>query len=393
MRKLHVWNRVGWLCGVLFCLAGCAPLPDMVSTEKEAGEAYSADEVRRMTVDQPFLLSGEYFRERDQEPKVVLDEMLGDKDTPTGEPVAKAPGAVTASKPRAVKKPAADAPKPRPADTSVAAAKEPRPEIPPVAAAASEASDRKVGAHGPDRGPSGEFALPVKVAVVMDGEGMAAGVDERISESIPLGVRGLPVLIADQEKVREVMARAQCPNRRDLLCLSRALGLYPGVRMLVLVESADLPDRIPGTVTVRMAVVDTGLLFRYPMMEAAVPVASAAAVDTALAGAVQRALAFAVDKSEVMPWFCRAFAFEDQTWFVTAGDRTGLKPGDQLRVLSPGKVVRSPTGMPAGWLPGEPKGRLRVDQLFGADFAACSLVEGAGPVPEDLLVRVPDQDR
>ena len=235
MRNLSRMVRVGWLCGVLFCLAGCGPLPDMVSTEKEAGEAYSADEVRRMAVDQPFLLSGEYFRERDQEPKVVLDEVLKNKEKPTAEAVQNPPGA-------------ADALKPRQAEKSIAPATESRPEIPSATAAApSEASDRKDAAPGPDRGPSGEFALPVKVGVVVDGEGMAAGVPERISESIPLGVRGLPVVIADQDKVREVIHRAQCPIRRDLLCLSRALGLYPGVRMLVLVESADLPERIPGT--------------------------------------------------------------------------------------------------------------------------------------------------
>ncbi len=385
MRDLRGMFLRGWIVGVLLCCwGGCGPKPDMVNTGKAPGEAYSADEVRRMTVDQPFLLSGEYFRERDQEPRVVLDEMMGGKDRPAAESGAKAPAGGTALK-ASDRKDAA--PGSRQADKSMAAATEPRPDIPPVKAAAPLAvSDRKDGAPGSEGGSSGEFGLPVKVGVVVDGQGMAAGVDERISESISLGVRGLPVVIADQDKVREVMTRTRCSNARDLLCLSQALGLYPGVRMLVLVESADLPDRIPGTVTVRMAVVDTGLLFRYPMMEAAAPVDSAAAVDTALAGAVQRALAFAVDKSEVMPWFCRAFAFEDQTWFITAGGRTGLKPGDQLRVLSPGRVVKSPTGLPAGWLPGEAKGRIRVDQLFGADFAACSLVEGAGPGPEDLLV-------
>jgi len=388
MRNLRRLFGVGWIVGVLLCCWGCGPKPDMVSTEKGPGDAYSADEVRRMAVDQPFLLSGEYFRERDQEPKVVLDEMLNKKEKPVAESVAEAPAAVTASKSPSVKKPAADGRKPRQAETSVAAVTESRPKVPPVAAAVQPegSPQRRVGPESVAPAPAAGFVLPVKVGVVVDGEGMAAGVPDRISESVPLGMRGLPVVIADQDKLREVMTRARCSSRRDLLCLSQALGVYPGVRMLVLVESADLPDRIPGTVTVRMAVVDTGLLFRYPMMEAAVPVASAAAVDTALAGAIQRALAFAVDKSEVMPWFCRAFAFEDRTWFVTAGGRTGLKPGDQLTVLSPGKVVKSPTGLPAGWLPGETKGLIRVDQLFGADFAACSLVEGAGPGPEDLLV-------
>lgn len=356
MRNLRLRNWSGWILGVLLCCWGCGPMPDMVSTEKKEGEAYSADEVRRMTVDQPFLLSGEYFRERDQEPKIVLDEVFDGKE--------KSPPGKSASKP---------APKTEPVKQTAA--------VPSQTPAGTDASLESAGPSSPEA-----FAFPVKVGVVIDGERMAAGAPARIAGSVPQGMRGLPVVMADQEKVREVMTRTDCPGRRDLLCLSKALGLYPGVRMLVLVEAASLPKKPPGSVTVRMAVVDTGLLFRYPMIEAAAPVASESEVDTVLAGAMQRALAFAVDKSRVMPWYCRAFAYQDDIGYLTAGSRSGLKPGDVLTVLSPGKTAPSPTGIPAGWLPGEPKGKVRINRLFGPDFSVCALVEGEPPGPEDLLV-------
>ena len=46
-------------------LAGCAGAPDITSTEKSADQPYSAADVRHMTIDQPFVLSGDYFRERE----------------------------------------------------------------------------------------------------------------------------------------------------------------------------------------------------------------------------------------------------------------------------------------------------------------------------------------
>ncbi|NJL59313.1 MAG: insulinase family protein [Desulfobacteraceae bacterium] len=46
---------------------GCSNAPDMVSTQKSGKDRYSADEIRRMTVDQPFLISGDYFREQERE--------------------------------------------------------------------------------------------------------------------------------------------------------------------------------------------------------------------------------------------------------------------------------------------------------------------------------------
>ena len=59
----------------------------------------------------------------------------------------------------------------------------------------------------------------------------------------------------------------------------------------------------------------------------------------------------------------------------------------QTTTVAGGKLVTAPSGIPAGWLPGAPKGTLRVDQHFGQDLAACSLVDGSGPEGGDLLMK------
>ncbi len=61
-----------WIC---LCW-GCGPKPDMVNTTPDPGERYSADDVRRMSVDQPFLISGDYFRNRNQKDITPLSDIL-----------------------------------------------------------------------------------------------------------------------------------------------------------------------------------------------------------------------------------------------------------------------------------------------------------------------------
>lgn len=218
----------------------------------------------------------------------------------------------------------------------------------------------------------------------MDKEKIAPDTAQKILQALPEAVRNLAVISADREKIEEVMSRSACPQR-DLQCLSAALSLYPGVRMLVLMETFDLPKNKSGNIKTRIGVVDAGLLFRYPTMEIDLPLAGKD-TDAAITAILHEVFDFAVKKSQIMPWFCRAFSSDKGEWYVSAGSRTGLKNGQELQVISPGKVIQSPIGMPAGWIPGEVKGLLAVKQLFGEDFAVCTLKSGKGPEPEDLLL-------
>ncbi len=356
-----------WLAPVLTLgiLWGCGPLPDIVSTEKKEGQKYSADEVRQMTVDQPFQLSGDYFRERDQKPSTDLGKLFSRKaekkteaksvQTDTQQPV----------------------PKTESTDTQAAVAADPVPVSEIASAESSPVSDpvteKKTG-----------VSFPVKTGLIIDKEKIFSETAQRIMQALPIAAQNLPVISADREKMEEVMSRSAC-QERDLQCLSAALSLYPGVRMLVLMENFDLPKEKSGNIKTRIGVVDAGLLFRYPTMEINLPLAGKDP-DTAIAAILHQVLDFAVKKSQIMPWFCRAFSSDKGEWYVSAGGGTGLKTGQILQVISPGKVIQSPIGLPAGWIPGEVKGQLAVKQLFGEDFSVCTLKSGKGPEPEDLLV-------
>ncbi len=354
-----------WLAPVLTLgiLWGCGPLPDIVSTEKKEGQKYSADEVRRMTVDQPFQLSGDYFRERDQKPSRDLGKLFSKKsekktETKSVQPETQHP-----------------VPKAESTDTRAAMS----------ASSVSEAVSAPVSpAPAPVTEKKTAVSFPVKIGLIMDKGNIRSETAQRILHVLPIAAQNLSVISADREKIEEVMSRSACPER-DLQCLSAALSLYPGVRMLILIETFDLPKEKSGNIKTRIGVVDAGLLFRYPTMEIDLPLGGKD-TDTAIGAILHQVLDFAVKKSQIMPWFCRAFSSDKGEWYVSAGSSTGLKTGQELQVISPGKVIQSPIGMPAGWIPGEVKGLLAVKQLFGEDFAVCTLKSGKGPEPEDLLV-------
>ncbi|MEE4356604.1 MAG: hypothetical protein V2I97_09040 [Desulfococcaceae bacterium] len=336
-------------CLLILIFFSCSPLPDMVSTEKN-GNTYSADDVRRMSVDQPFQLSGDYFRERDEKPSRNLNALF---------PKEKKDGATAPSSGEAEKRTVIAAAAGGNAEKSAAETASP-----PPAPVPGKTAETKGG--------------PVKTGLILDKDNMDADRAEQILNALPSAAQDLPVIFASQEKVDEVMAGAECPPR-DLQCISAMLSAYPGVRMLILIET--FRRQPTGEILARIGVVDTGILFRYPTMEIRIP-----DNPRAVSAVLRQVLSFAVKKSEIMPWFCRPFSSDKDEWYVSAGKKSGLKRGQELAVISPGKVIQSPIGLPAGWLPGQKRGVLKIRQLFGEDFALCTLENGKEPNPEDLLM-------
>ncbi len=348
-------NRLSTIFFPILLLAACTSAPDIVSTDKAEGERYSADEIRRRTVDQPFLLSGDFFREREGDPEITFNT---GKDATPSETEKNGIEADTAQKPS---QPITERPTPK---TS-----EPTAESPPPSPSSMEQLDH-----------------PIKIATVFDPSAVHQDRRQRVRAVLTTAASGHPVIVADEEKVREMLATSDCLEQRDLRCIAERLGVYPGVRMLMLVETFQWADTLPGQAMARISLVDTGIGYRYPPMEISATVQSAAYLDGFIGGAFHQLMGFAVLKSRIMPWFCRAFSTEETRLYVSAGEKSGLNVGDALNVTTPGKLVASPTGLPAGWVPGEVVGKVRVDTLFGADFAVCSLTEGRMPTPGDLLI-------
>lgn len=321
---------------------GCASAPDIVSKETPEGETYSADEVRQVTVDQPFLLSGDYFREKKQEKTVDLGNLFSKNESGDS-----------------------DSQKLKKAEIQE------QPQTSPV-------PQRPV--------PQVPQPFPTKIGFILDHENMTRETAEQILRSMAKAAEAFPVAVADQDHIMEVLATTDCFEKKDLSCVSKAVGVYPGARMLALIELFEVPEHKPGSAKTRIEIVDTGLGFRYPLMEITAQVTNKADVHLFIAQVLRNIFDFAVRKSAVMPWFCRCFSREKDSWYISAGRISGLKPGDMLKVVSGGTVVRNPAGLPAGWIPGKQKGILKVEQLFGKDFAACSLTQGEGPNPDDMLL-------
>ncbi len=361
----------------ILALAACGTRPDIASTEKKPGETYSADEVRYRTVDQPFMISGDYFREREQEPSIALD-LSGDrsKDSAKKEGMEETGGAAetasAAESEAAVRQAERAAPAAARSQSPAAASPQPAP-VPPAPLASEETAPPP--------------PAPVKIALIVDEENIAPEISAALPAALIRAAEELPVVVAAPDRVTEVILGPTCPRRRDLGCLSSALSVYPGARMVLLAERVEMPGRYPGNVQAQVAVVDAGLSYRYPAMAVTAPAREAADARTAMAAMMHKVLTFCVDRADMLPWFCRAFSREGEEWYLSAGARSGLKPGDRLRVIPGGRVVRSPAGTPAGWIPEAPVGAVEVTLLFGPDFAAARLLEGRGPEPGDMVMR------
>lgn len=360
-------------------LTACGTPPDIAGTEKKPGETYSADEVRYRTVDQPFMISGDYFRERDQDPSVNID-LSGDSsgDRPKGSAKREGEGETGPAGPRT----ASAAEREETVERTERSAPESVRTRVPTAAASTPAQ------VPPAPLVSKKNAAPVKIALIVDEENIAPEISAALPAALIRAAEELPVVVAAPDRVTEVILGPACPRRRDLGCLSSALAVYPGARMVLLAERVEMPGRYPGNVQAQATVVDAGLSYRYPAMAVTAPVREATDARTAMAAMMHKVLTFCVDRADMLPWFCRAFSREGEEWYLSAGARSGLKPGDRLRVIPGGRIVRSPAGTPAGWIPEAPVGTVEVTLLFGPDFAAARLVDGRGPEPGgDMLMR------
>ncbi len=92
-------------------------------------------------------------------------------------------------------------------------------------------------------------------------------------------------------------------------------------------------------------------------------------------------------KSVEYEWNARVLSVEDGRVRLNAGRRSGLQEGDLLRVFkSEGQEIYNPTTkLFVGLDLGDPKGKVRITDFFGADAAIAKITEGSGFAPNDLL--------
>ena len=339
---INVWRtgKRNAFFAVLVLFAGCGGFADMTSTETSPEEPYSAAEIREITVDHPQFTSGDYFRKK--EPKALI----ADEKT-------------SAEKGQTEKHQTADA-----RDSAAA----------PTMSAASTST--------PVQPP-----MKLKVAMLLDQRNLLANSARLLNDSAAESITEFPIVLVTPREIEDSLSPDKAIAPIDLDRVSRELSVYPGVRMLVLVERFTLPEAYPGSAHAVVSIVDAGIEHRYPPLEIAMALTAETDAGDMADAVVSTAFDKAVEHSALTPWFCRVFSHDEHAWYVNAGKESGLQVGDQLKVLTGGKLITAPSGVPAGWIPGDPKGTLKVDRHFGRDLAVCSLVEGAGPRVGDLLVK------
>lgn len=175
----------------------------------------------------------------------------------------------------------------------------------------------------------------------------------------------------------------------------QTLALYPGVRMLVILDVP--PAAADGRTPVQLTMADTDFGIDYDTTTASIRLASEddgieTGPDTrALAEWSRNTLDAAAERIAVAPWFTHTFAREGNRVYVSAGSNADLKPGTILIMHGEGALVRTPGGSLVGWNPGPEVGRLEVKEQVGLTASIAESVSGKMPTPADrLTVAEPD---
>ncbi|MBA2881051.1 hypothetical protein HNR65_001377 [Desulfosalsimonas propionicica] len=324
----------------LLLLSGCAGGggPDIMSEDKKEGEAYSNADVRRMTIEHPGTLSGDYFLKRSYPEKSARDDKPG------------ITWAHADSRSRQTQAEAASA-EPAPTRQSVS---------------------------------TGVYKI-----------GLMAGPDAKDDFTPRQLHHAAAGLILEQsrvigpEQIADVASAADCSNRDMLECVGQQAALYPGAHLLVAVDSLSLPEDFPGRAAMGLRVMDTGLGYVYPPMEMTQTLEVRDQAEEFVQQALQRAFDFAEQKADVMPVHSRVFSVKQNRIYISTGAASRVKPGDEFAVVSSGQVVDTPAGLPVAWVPDASKARIRVEKMVRDDVASCSLADGQAVQPGDYVLMSP----
>lgn len=90
--------------------------------------------------------------------------------------------------------------------------------------------------------------------------------------------------------------------------------------------------------------------------------------------------------SSRMGWRGKVLSVENARVYLNAGEKTGLRMGDVLKVVEPFKQIADfESGRVIGNIPGRIKGTIKIIQFFGEDGAIGVLQSGGGFTPGDAV--------
>lgn len=244
--------------------------------------------------------------------------------------------------------------------------------------------EQELGKGAPLQPASPWKGLKQKIALVgLKGE-EAERLASELSKSGQVFVVEPPLV---EQALREVRLTSAQESRQVALTLGEALG----VQLVVFVEraergrkggtepewwlSADLVDGLMGALV--------GTLRARSLPPGVEPSGS---LKADFLNSVPYLAGVILQMAREHEWMARVVSVEKGKVVIYAGRRSGLVEGDILQVFSPGfEVVHPTTKMSLGAAPGEYKGKVQVVAFVGQEALVAKPVEGSLPSPNDIV--------
>jgi hypothetical protein len=181
--------------------------------------------------------------------------------------------------------------------------------------------------------------------------------------------------VSPPESVQEALRKAKVAGKLNLAPNIKALGDALGVQGIVLTGIMPPAGGAQGAMVLQVYDTFTGL-----QEDAIVAPATAEGVkpDTVNKFAQDNSLRMAGDLMKI-GWFGRVDFIKEGKVYLNLGQNSGLKVGERLRVVEPGKEVVNPTTHAIlGYTADNPQGEIKVTELLG-NSGAVALPLSGGP--------------
>ncbi|MDD2901356.1 MAG: hypothetical protein PHU44_02860 [Syntrophales bacterium] len=201
------------------------------------------------------------------------------------------------------------------------------------------------------------------------------GVNRTLAVSLAEALRRQKnIAVSGSDQVSQALAKAQVAGKITLPPNIKTLGDQLGVQGLVITKVIPPQGNSPGFMV--LEVYDT---FQGNKVQSVVePAPAGLKADAATQFAQKNALRVGAELVSI-PWFGRVDFVKEGKVYLSLGQNAGLKAGERLKVVTPGKEVVNPgTHAVLGYTADTQTGELRVTELLGATGAVATPISG-GP--------------
>jgi hypothetical protein len=183
------------------------------------------------------------------------------------------------------------------------------------------------------------------------------------------------IKVSTPAQVDEALRKAAVADKKTIPSKIKALGDALGVQGIVLTGLVAPEGGGQGAMVIQVYDAFTGI-----QEDALVAPATAGGVtpETVTKFAQNNALRVSGDLAKI-PWFGRVEFIKEGKVYLNLGQNSGLKVGDRLKVVEPGKAVVNPTTQAIlGYTADVPQGEIKVTELLGNTGAVGTPLSG-GP--------------